>query len=57
MKLSYEIVTFATEEARKKWEGKELPKKNKRSGCPSCELEALKSERTILKKENPEENN
>jgi hypothetical protein len=41
MKLDKGIILFATEEARKKWEGKELPKKNKKSSCPSCEIEKI----------------
>jgi hypothetical protein len=43
MQLDKGIILFATEEARKKWDGKELPKKNKKSSCPSCEIEALKN--------------
>jgi hypothetical protein len=38
MKLEKTITIFATEEARKKWEGKELPVKNKKKGCPDCEI-------------------
>jgi hypothetical protein len=37
MKLNDGIIFFATEEARKKHEGK-LPKKIKKSSCPSCEI-------------------
>jgi hypothetical protein len=44
MKLDDGIIFFATEEARKKWEGKELPKKNKKSSCPSCEIEKNKND-------------
>jgi hypothetical protein len=41
MKLGKGIVIFATEEAKKKWEGKELPVKKKKSGCPSCEIKLI----------------
>jgi hypothetical protein len=42
MKLGKGIIVFATEEAKKKWEGKELPKKEKKkTPCPSCDLNAL----------------
>jgi hypothetical protein len=42
MKLEKSITIFATEEARKKWEGKELPVKNKKGNCPSCEIDEIK---------------
>jgi hypothetical protein len=38
MKLEKTIIIFATEEAKKKWEGKELPVKSKKSACPACEI-------------------
>jgi hypothetical protein len=41
MKLKKGITIFATEEARKKWEGKELPKKDKKCSCPACDLQDL----------------
>jgi hypothetical protein len=50
MKLEKEIIIFATEEARKKWEGKEIPKKAKKVVCPSCEINNL------IKKDNNKEN-
>jgi hypothetical protein len=42
MKRENGIVVYATEEARKKWEGKELPCRKGKSACPSCEIEAMK---------------
>jgi hypothetical protein len=41
MRLDKEIVVYASEEARKRWEGLKLPKKNKKSSCPSCDLEKI----------------
>jgi hypothetical protein len=41
MKLEKTITIYATDEARKKWEGKEQPKKNKKAGCPSCEIKNI----------------
>jgi hypothetical protein len=42
MKLEKTITIFATEEAKKKWEGKEFHKKNKKSNCPQCEIDEIK---------------
>jgi hypothetical protein len=36
------IVIHATKEAKQKWAGKKIPQKDKKIGCPSCEIEALK---------------
>jgi hypothetical protein len=44
MQMEEGIVIYATEAARKKWEGKEFPKKCGKSGCPSCETGAMKKE-------------
>jgi hypothetical protein len=38
MKLGEGTVIFATEEAKKEWEGKKLPVKQKKSSCPACEI-------------------
>jgi hypothetical protein len=38
MKLEKTITIYATEEARKKWEGKELPVKDTKTRCPACEI-------------------
>jgi hypothetical protein len=53
MQLDKGIVVYATEEAKKRWEGLKLPKKNKKSSCSSCEIEELK--KTIYNKENNKE--
>jgi hypothetical protein len=42
MKFETTITIYTTDEARKKWEGKERPKKTKKSSCPACELENMK---------------
>jgi hypothetical protein len=54
MKLDDGIVVFATEEARRKWEGKEQPRKTKRSVCPSCETIKSDSDKQDCIKENKE---
>jgi predicted transcriptional regulator len=41
MDIGKGIKIYATEEARKKWEGKEKPIKNKKVSCPSCEIKIL----------------
>jgi DNA-directed RNA polymerase subunit RPC12/RpoP len=41
MKLEKTIITYATEEAKKKWEGKKQPVKNRKINCPSCEIKIL----------------
>jgi hypothetical protein len=41
MKLEKSIILHVTEDAKKKWEGKEKSAKRK-NGCPSCEIEELK---------------
>jgi hypothetical protein len=52
MKLGDGITVFATEQARKNWEGKEKPVKSNKSGCPLCDLETLiKHERDSNKAE------
>lgn len=38
MKLEKSIVIHATDEAQRKWEGREIPKRNKKFHCPSCEI-------------------
>jgi hypothetical protein len=43
MKLEKAIVVYATSEARKKWEGKERPKKVKKVSCPACEIKNMKN--------------
>jgi hypothetical protein len=56
MKLDKGIVVYATEEARKKWEGLELPKKSKKSSCPSCDMEKIiKENNDYINKENNKE--
>jgi hypothetical protein len=57
MKLDDGIMFFATEEARKKWEGKELPKKSKKSSCPSCSIEKIikENKNDYINKENNKE--
>jgi hypothetical protein len=56
MKLEKTIVFYATEEVKKKNEGKELPKKAKKNSCPSCEIEEFKKENNyIYIKENKKE--
>jgi hypothetical protein len=57
MKLNDGIVFFATEDARKKWEGKELPRQNKKSSCPSCEIEKIikENKKDYIDKENNKE--
>jgi hypothetical protein len=42
MKFETSIIIYATDEARKKNEGKEKPVKNKKSSCPSCDLENMR---------------
>jgi hypothetical protein len=42
MKLESGIVIHTTDEAKKKWEGKERPVKKKKCNCSSCEIEKLK---------------
>jgi hypothetical protein len=42
MKLEKTIIIYATDEAKKKWEGKEKPVKTRKSSCPACDLEELK---------------
>jgi len=32
------IIIYATEEAKEKFQGKELKKKNKKQYCPTCEI-------------------
>jgi hypothetical protein len=55
MKLEKTITIYATDEARKKWEGKELPVKNKKFKCPSCSIEELKKKDSINNDYNKEE--
>jgi hypothetical protein len=42
MNLAKGTVVYSTEDAKKKWEGKEAPQKDKKVICPSCDLEAMK---------------
>jgi hypothetical protein len=44
MTLGKGITFHVTEEARKEWEGREKPAKERKHGCPSCEIEALARE-------------
>jgi hypothetical protein len=53
MKLNDGVIIFATEEARKKWEGKEPPRKTKKNSCPSCGIDNLKKD--CINKENKQE--
>jgi hypothetical protein len=55
MRLEKSIVLHATEDAKRKWEGKELPKKDKKSSCPACDLQDLKKENDYINKENKQE--
>jgi hypothetical protein len=41
MDLGKGIIIYATEDAKRKWEGLEQPKKTKKKSCPSCELNEL----------------
>jgi CRISPR/Cas system-associated exonuclease Cas4 (RecB family) len=55
MKLETTIIIHATEDAKKKREGKKPPSKIKKSSCPSCELKdlvKLNEKMTILKGDN-----
>jgi hypothetical protein len=38
MKLEKSIIIHATEDAKKKWEGKEKPIRKRKTSCPSCEI-------------------
>jgi hypothetical protein len=38
MKLEKTIVVYATDNAKKAWEGRERPKRSKKFYCPSCEI-------------------
>jgi hypothetical protein len=49
MQLEKSVTVYATEKARKKWEGKEWPKRCSKSGCPSCDLGRIKKEREQIK--------
>jgi hypothetical protein len=51
MELGSGIVIHATDEAKKKWEGKEKPIKRRKCSCPSCEIEELKKKDYINKLE------
>jgi hypothetical protein len=42
MKLEKTITVYATDEAKKKWEGKELQVKTKKISCPACDLAELR---------------
>jgi hypothetical protein len=44
MKLGEGITFHATEEARRAWEGREKPAREKKGGCPSCETGAMARE-------------
>jgi hypothetical protein len=50
MKLEKGITVYATEDAKKKWEGKEKPVKKKKVSCPSCEIEELKKKNDYINK-------
>ncbi|MDR1926610.1 MAG: hypothetical protein LBQ13_02885 [Endomicrobium sp.] len=55
MKLGKGITVFATEEAKRKWEGKELPHKKKKSSCPTCEIKLTEEQpenKDYINKEN-----
>jgi hypothetical protein len=54
MKLESEIVIHATDEAKRKWEGKERPVKKRKCSCPSCEIEELKNKNDYNNKEKDE---
>jgi hypothetical protein len=41
MKLGEGITFHAGEEARKKWEGREKAEKERKCGCPSCDIAAM----------------
>jgi hypothetical protein len=48
------LVIYATEAAKEKYEGKLTEKKNKKTNCPSCDINELKKKR---KKDNIKDNN
>jgi NAD-dependent SIR2 family protein deacetylase len=54
MRLEKSIILHATEDARKKWESKEKPVKQKRNSCPSCEIESIRKEAMLYKEEIPD---
>jgi hypothetical protein len=55
MQLEKSIILHATEDAKKKWEQKEKPVKQKRSSCPSCEIKNITKDATFVKQELPDD--